>query len=77
MSQLCCNGKLTNENNEIASWSDIDRILQAQESPEERIEYNLQLKGRGGPSNRASIRLFDAPDDFEPEITFYRDSAGL
>jgi hypothetical protein len=32
--------------------------------------------GRGGANHKASIRLFDAPDGFEPEVTLYRDTAG-
>jgi hypothetical protein len=32
--------------------------------------------GRGGANLKASIRLFDAPDGFEPEVTLYRDTAG-
>jgi hypothetical protein len=58
------------------SWDEIDAMLRQQESPAERSDFDDILKGRGGSSHKASIRLFDAADDFEPEITLYRDTAG-
>ena len=64
------------DSNSAPSWEEIDVMLRQQESPTERSEFDDILKGRGGSSHKASIRLFDAPDDFEPEITLYRDTAG-
>ena len=34
------------------------------------------LSGRGGANHKATIRLFDAPEGYEPLVTLYRDTAG-
>ena len=61
---------------EIApSWEDLEALLRDKEDPVERKEYDDELLGRGYANHRASIRLFDAPDGFEPEVTLYRDQA--
>ena len=57
------------------SWEDIDALLRSQEDLAEREGYENENRGRGYANHRASIRLFDAPDDFEPEVTLYRDQA--
>lgn len=58
------------------SWSQIDESLRLIENSLERDEFENISKGRGKSNHKANIRLFDAPDDFEPEVTLYRDSAG-
>ena len=61
---------------EIApSWEDLEALLRGKEAPFEREEYDNEKLGRGYANHRASIRLFDAADDFEPEVTLYRDQA--
>jgi hypothetical protein len=35
--------------------------------------FRMQVQGRGPANHRADIRLFDAPDGFEPVVTLYRD----
>ena len=35
-----------------------------------------KCEGRGPANHKASIRLFDAPEGYEPEVTLYRDTAG-
>ena len=40
-----------------------------------KAEDELRSKGRGLPSRSAKLRLFDAADDYEPRVVFYRDSA--
>ena len=57
------------------SWKDLEALLRDQENSTEREEYDNEKLGRGYANHRASIRLFDAPDDFEPEVTLYRDQA--
>ena len=45
-------------------------------SPAAELEmWREQGKGRGLPSHRADLRLFDAPDGFEPQVTLFRDRA--
>ena len=44
-------------------------------SAKPHINYLFSI-GRGGANHKASIRLFDAPDGYEPEVTLYRDTAG-
>jgi hypothetical protein len=60
------------------SWNELDRLLRAVETKSERDEYDLISAGtgRGPSSHRANLRLFDAPDGFEPEVTLFRDTAG-
>ena len=58
---------------------DLDILLRSVETINERSQYenSVQLNnGRGLTSHKASIRLFDAPDNYIPEITLYRDTAG-
>ena len=57
------------------SASDLDTRLRTLEPSSERSAFDLQQVGRGGANHKADIRLFDAPDDYEPEVTFYRDQA--
>eukprot|EP01031_Cornospumella_fuschlensis_P026502 gene26502-32026_t len=57
------------------SWLDLEKILASKESAEEKDNFALQQVGRGSTSSLAKIRLFDAEDGFDPEITLYRDSA--
>jgi hypothetical protein len=60
------------------SWSELDGLLRSSETKFERDEYDLIAAGtgRGPSSHKANLRLFDAPDGFEPEVTLYRDTAG-
>ena len=58
------------------SWTEIDTLLRNTEPAEERSEFDLMTAGRGNSNHKANIRLFDAPDGFEPEVTLYRDTAG-
>ena len=43
----------------------------------ERNEDLAQKAGWGWSNHTSNIRPFDAPDDSEPEITLYRDTAGI
>ena len=38
--------------------------------------FETKCEGRGPANHKASIRLFDAPEGYEPEVTLYRDTAG-
>ena len=58
------------------SWFEIEDILKLSEPVEERHEVDLRKIGRGNSNSKSLVRLFDADDEFEPEITLYRDSAG-
>ena len=50
---------------------ELDRL-----SPAAELEmWRAQGEGRGLPSHRADLRLFDAPNDFEPLVTLFRDRA--
>ena len=40
------------------------------------LSSKLEFIGRGPANHKASIRLFDAPEGYEPEVTLYRDTAG-
>jgi hypothetical protein len=42
---------------------------------EERETIPLRNSGRGPTSSKAALRLFDAPDGYQPRITLFRDSA--
>lgn len=55
----------------------LDNMLRSKESVAEREDWELKKIGRGSTNSKALIRLFDAPDGYEPEITLYRDSAGI
>ena len=56
-------------------WEDLDNLLRSKEEGIERDSFNNQKIGRGPTNHAASIRLFDAPDGFDPEVTLYRDQA--
>lgn len=57
------------------SWADLKASLSQRQTPEERGLPDLRAAGRGPPSSKAEIRLFDAPDGYEPRVTLYRDTA--
>jgi len=60
------------------SWQELDATLRAIEPADERRIHDdaVSSSGSRGPaSHKASLRLFDAPDGFEPEVTLYRDTA--
>jgi len=57
------------------SWDALDSLLRKQEPSAERIAFDVVTSGRGNAHVNARIRLFDAPENFEPSITLYRDSA--
>eukprot|EP01041_Mallomonas_annulata_P004804 gene4804-9580_t len=57
------------------SWKELDGILTSIEPIEERKDFENIKIGRGPSNSKATYRLFDAPDNFEPEVTLYRDSA--
>jgi glutathione S-transferase len=46
--------------------------LSAMQTEEERNWRQTALSGRGPTNHMTNIRLFDAPDGFEPLITLYR-----
>jgi glutathione S-transferase len=46
--------------------------LSAMQTEEERNWRATALSGRGPTNHMTSIRLFDAPDGFEPLVTLYR-----
>jgi hypothetical protein len=54
------------------SWEDIEKQLDVLESHEEKFKFESIETGRGPSSHLANIRLFDAPNDYIPEITLYR-----
>ena len=57
------------------SWDALQQALDAQTSKEE-VELAKQVaEGRGPPTAKANLRLFDAPDGYEPRVTLYRDGA--
>lgn len=49
--------------------------LEAASPASETEDWRLQGLGRGPPSHRADLRLFDAPDSLEPAVTLFRDRA--
>ena len=61
----------------LPTWESLSKLLAVQETELELKETILQKAGRGGSNHKTNIRLFDAPEDFEPEITLYRDTAGI
>ncbi len=59
--------------------NELDILLRSLETVEERFQYECSINinnGRGMSSHKANIRLFDAPDNYIPEIVLYRDTAG-
>jgi len=57
------------------SWGALAERLAAAETVEEAGAAALVAAGRGPPTAGAALRLFDAPDGYEPRVTLYRDSA--
>ena len=57
-------------------WEELDQLLRSQETPDERTRCEDILTGRGEANHKANIRLFGAPEGFQPEVTLYRDTAG-
>ena len=45
------------------------------QTEEERAFRSNLAAGRGDLSPLATVRLFDAPEGYEPRVTLYRDSA--
>lgn len=63
---------------EAPSWQQLDTQLRSIETPEERHNFDdcFSIQGSRGPaSHKATIRLFDAPDGTNPQVTLYRDTA--
>ena len=57
------------------SWDALQQTLDAQ-TPAEEVEIAKQVAaGRGPPTASANLRLFDAPDGYEPRVTLYRDGS--
>jgi hypothetical protein len=61
----------------LPTWEKLGQLSAVKETEFERNEDLAQKAGRGWSNHKSNIRLFDAPDDFEPEITLYRDTAGI
>lgn len=61
----------------LPTWETLGSLLAVKETELESREVILQKVGRGGSNHKSNVRLFDAPEDFEPEITLYRDTAGI
>ena len=57
------------------SWTELQALLIEKQTVEERALPDLRAKGRGPPSSKAALRLFDAPDGYEPRVVLYRDTA--
>ncbi len=57
------------------SWAALEKLLAELQTPEERALPELRAQGRGPPSSKAALRLFDAPDGYEPRVILYRDTA--
>ncbi len=57
------------------SWGELATLLASQQTEAERQLPSLREAGRGPPSSKAALRLFDAPDGYEPRVTLYRDTA--
>jgi glutathione S-transferase len=58
-----------------AQWEALEARLRAQQTDGEKSFRADLASGRGPPSPLATLRLFDAPEDYEPRVTLYRDSA--
>jgi glutathione S-transferase len=57
------------------SWDALQQELDKQ-TPAEEVEIAKQVAaGRGPPTASANLRLFDAPDGYEPRVTLYRDGS--
>ena len=57
------------------TWDALQQTLDAQ-TPAEEIDLAKQVAaGRGPPTASANLRLFDAPDGYEPRVTLYRDGS--
>ena len=61
-------------NNDI-SWGTLDSLLRKQEPRTERTAFDVVTSGQGNAHINARIRLFDAPENFTPSITLYRDAS--
>lgn len=62
--------------NKAPSWAELDALLRSNEPAAERREFeDKKVHSRGGSNHKANLRLFDAPDDFVPVVTLYRDQA--
>lgn len=57
------------------SWSELDGKLRGVEPVTERSDFDSKKSGRGGSNHKSNLRLFDAPEDFNPKVTLYRDAA--
>jgi hypothetical protein len=57
------------------SWGELAALLASQQTEAERALPDLRAAGRGPTSSKAALRLFDAPDGYEPRVTLYRDTA--
>lgn len=55
------------------SWDELSASLRAASTPEENRMREDQALGYGPPQYFAPKRLFDAPADYQPRITFYHD----
>jgi len=67
----------SNEFSYLPTWEKLGQLLAVKETEIELTDDLAQKAGRGWSNHKSNIRLFDAPDDFEPEITLYRDTAGI
>ena len=57
------------------TWDALQQELDKQ-TPAEEIDLAKQVAaGRGPPTASANLRLFDAPDGYEPRVTLYRDGS--
>ena len=57
------------------TWDALQQELDKQ-TPAEEVEIAKQVAaGRGPPTAAANLRLFDAPDGYEPRVTLYRDGS--
>lgn len=61
---------------EAPTLSNIEEALRSRETEVERVNFEDRLQGRGPTNAQSSLRLFNAPEGFEPEVTLYRDTAG-
>lgn len=58
------------------TWDELESMLASQQTKEERELPALRAAGYGPASCGATLRLFDAPADYEPRVVLYRDHAG-
>lgn len=59
------------------TFEELEQLLRKEESETERQLFQDKLVGRGMSNAQSNLRLFDAPDGYEPEVTLYRDTAGM